>query len=136
MNSSEAVNRENLLAWVQDIESGKHRQANGVLRCGVENPQYCCLGRLCEVAMENDVSIRRVPDRTHIGRFGYTGHADSNTATAQTSRVPYPVTEWLGGQLRYGDLSKYAVMNDNGQTFLEIAAAIREDFDLGPREDA
>lgn len=112
--------------WCDDLEQD-HLQTGGRLhRVNHETGEhrYCCLGRLCEVAVEDgvplEVSVRAshdVPafdDVSYNGTFGY---------------LPGAVYEWLGVGPE-PSLNAYAHMNDAGYTFREIAERIRDDFGI------
>lgn len=117
------MNRENLLAWVQDLETTDAGQMQGSL-ANADRTQFCCLGRLCEIAgITHQVSHTDADD-------GYTMYGDGEDASG--GYLPPEAFEWLGttefsaefNQYRYSDL------NDDGATFPEIAAEIRQDFSL------
>lgn len=107
--------------WLAALESGHYRQVSNQLKSGDE---YCCLGVLADVCLQNDmvpegVVIRLRPYGTmeigHNGLFsaGYLGHSnelsDSFGLTAKQAR-------------------KLASLNDTGQDFPAIAAYIREEI--------
>jgi hypothetical protein len=46
--------------WVTALRSGEYRQGKGALkRKDDEGFQYCCLGVLCELAIENGVNVKQ-----------------------------------------------------------------------------
>ncbi len=119
------VNKENILKWAEDLESGKYPQAKGALN---NEEGLCCLGVACEGAIENGVPVSVV--RTQSGVF-YDGDRQV---------LPESVQDWLGmdsadpivefvaddGTETWDSL---AILNDDlGKTFPEIAAIIRENF--------
>ncbi len=127
--------RENLLLWVQALESGEYRQGVGRL-AGLEDGQwhYCCLGVLCEVAIGQGVPLEL--DSLSGNVKSYNGRG---------SLPPSEVFEWLGVTLEgVNDIEVEAAdqfytylaeANDHLKwDFLKIAGALRAKFDLGDRE--
>lgn len=118
-------NKENLRLWVEDLESGQHEQAELFMaKIQDEKTSYCCLGRLCEVAIANGVPLERTIRYFHLGynhdMHYYDGHGGSI--------VPRRVGDWTG--ISPDKLAHYATLNDKGCTFSEIAQQIRTDYDL------
>jgi hypothetical protein len=140
------INTVNMLKWIEDLETTDEPQSQGRLYGRADDGSrigYCCLGRACEVA-----GLRRVQS----GQFGgprtdeYVGsHATMGGAA----------TAWLSGGNTIPDVNYGAVfgvssggdvvvkpknnglsrtgasMNDNeGLTFKQIAAVLRETFEL------
>ena len=85
--------------------------------------KYCCLGVLCELAVEEKV----IPEPILLKRgvdfcYEYAGN---------TIELTNPVMEWAGMQTPHGVLpSKNALvnMNDKGSTFAEIAREIELNY--------
>lgn len=107
--------------WVRRLEGGDYTQGRTALRIGDE---YCCLGVLCEMAVEAGV-VRRVPNGNF---FGYT----NGEARPEEYLLPLPVMLWAGldtvnpwSQLLEEGLT---AMNDSGVPFSEIAQIIRDEF--------
>lgn len=118
------MNADNVRLWLEDLESGCSPQARGAL-CELdaegEPVGYCCLGRACEVAIAHGLELKV---SLRVGATMY-----NNCILL----LPEAVREWLGIVDRDVDLasvddfySGLAVMNDEGATFPEIAAYIRE----------
>lgn len=119
------LNLERLLAWVEDIETTDEQQIKSYLHT---DEGFCCLGRLCEVAgLDSEIIDVHSPNRY----FSYGEGMTSNSVMP-----PPEAYDWLGieeDERVFGetfDLGKYATMNDEGKTFKEIGAQIREDFGL------
>ena len=103
--------------WAADLESGLHKQGCGALHQSLATggDAFCCLGRLCVLAVENGV----IPAPKH-GFFGW--YYDSCKVS-----LPPAVQEWAGlsgnnGCMTDGD--SLAEMNDNGVSFAKIADII------------
>jgi hypothetical protein len=109
--------------WVDALRSGKYRQTRSALN---DNGGYCCLGVLCELAVEDGVTRRAPIDRC---RNGYTFNEDTtNLAGAFPPRAVY---KWAGLPeerlgVAVGGTETLAGMNDNGDSFEKIADAIEE----------
>lgn len=101
-------------AWAAVLEAGIVAQGNRQLRIDREDgpPAFCCLGVLCELALEAGAI------ESYVGGAGY----------------PFdPVRRWAGlytldGGFDGGDDS-LAAMNDAGLTFEAIAQTIRAEPD-------
>lgn len=125
---------------VEALESGEYEQGKHRLATQSDNGWlYCCLGVACEVALKNGVELKieqrpYYKDSTHTTivneKKSYDGH---------TTDLPAPVQNWLGwnddnGTVRTGIIQPRGLecktligINDNGATFQEIAAIIRQD---------
>jgi hypothetical protein len=110
--------------WTRRLESGDYLQGRGKLQ---EGDRYCCLGVLCEIAVEQGV-IRRP---AMVG--GVVTYDNYSTA-----HLPYSVAYWSGitpeGRLssKVGGWEDLTQLNDNGYTFKQIAEVIRTDALLKP----
>lgn len=120
------MNKEIKTLWTAALLSGKYRQGTGFLKINGRNgaeDRFCCLGVLCELAVEAGVTERLSEDyETVYGKVG-----DSNTAI-----LPLHIQEWAGivgrgGSYASGERS-LASDNDSGMTFPEIVDAINENF--------
>lgn len=111
--------------WVAALESGDYEQGVSLLAYeDGESMKYCCLGVLCELAVEAGVAIKR--------KVGNTVTYGDNEYDAT---LPPVVMFWAGieqeeGQFtdRLGDNKYLAALNDDGMPFTEIAGIIRERF--------
>lgn len=116
-----------LKLWVEDLRSGGWTQGTGALnRCslGVDGKRrFCCLGRLCELAVEAHITERVAAQGFHD--TGYTG-TPSGDDYDMYGMPPREVLDWAG--LTLEDALRYADMNDNHSSFREIAAEIERDF--------
>lgn len=87
--------------WVEALRSGKYRKGRGVLtevkKNGTKN--YCCLGVLCELYMEeNNLPIRigpQVSARSRDRMIVYYNEYDKF--------LPYEVRKWAGMESRLGE---------------------------------
>ena len=85
---------------------------------------HCCLGVLCELAIEAGVKV----ERTLIGDDGYEELYDN-----EAGALPASVMDWAGMNTEDGDFEtkdmcdeSLAALNDAGKTFAEIADIIEE----------
>ena len=99
--------------WVAALRSGYYTQQMGGL-ANLHRTEHCCLGVLCEIAIENGVEIdtyETVP-----------GFDD------ECAYLPRRVQDWAGIWNRYGrfkgDVHSLVAMNDQGYTFAGIANVI------------
>lgn len=115
--------------WANRLESGRYRRGHGYLRRATEDgDEYCCLGVLCEIAVEAGIVIRRGSSR---GTSAY-GRVDGLTTN---SCLPEAVAEWAQvtrmGELRVMDPEvggSLVYLNDGAMwSFEKIAQVIRDD---------
>ncbi len=113
------MNPEIKAQWVSALRSGNYAQGRNALRSG---DKYCCLGVLCELAVEAGVVVRR-PSKTSAG-YAYDNEA---------GYLPVNVREWSGVEssspivmpLDTDDVPTYlSSLNDVGRPFSEIADLI------------
>jgi hypothetical protein len=99
--------------WVKALESGKYRQTDSILHEKGKHgghPKFCCLGVICVVA-----KIKQEEESEDC--YFYDGDATS-------------LTENLLGKfgLTHNEQSTLMKMNDNGDSFKEIAQWIRKNL--------
>lgn len=111
------MNKENAAKWVAALRSGEYTQAEGRLRAG---DSFCCLGVLC------DLYARENPDCKWMQDGSFDVPDDCTLAPTSVPVVGDQVAAWIGEY----EPNSYAKMNDNGKTFLEIAAQIEKDAGL------
>lgn len=107
--------------WVKRLRSGKYMQGTGALRRTPvlsEQDKFCCLGVLCEIAVEQGV----IPPPARNGAAGSWNYGPSDAIPAYVTMPPPKVLQWAGlGQMSANLL---ASLNDKGETFGEIAKRI------------
>lgn len=121
------MNSEIKKEWVALLRSGKWIQARKAL---CEGDRRCCLGVLCELAVEKGVISSPVPLYLEPGRLAFEGCIFT---------LPYRVSVWagldsadpeVGAPIRSAsgdlELSWLSRLNDRGKTFPEIADLIEE----------
>lgn len=108
--------------WVAALRSGKYKQSTGVLR---HAGGFCCLGVLCEVAIEEGIPL--VVEKRGYGYNAITYNDSSHL-------LPRAVLSWA--EMRWDDgtflgrVRKSLVqMNDHGATFEEIANIIETHYE-------
>lgn len=112
------MNKEIAQKWVDALRSGKYEQTVATLtRLSEDGNTHCCLGILCELAVEDGVPITV----SNSANFRYYDEA--------SGMPPGPVYDWSG--LDRNKTEKYASMNDTDKaSFDEIASAIENDNNL------
>lgn len=117
-----SMNEEIKVRWVEALESGRFVQAKGSLRKKLGSGGYghCCLGVLCELALEAGLLVRGRRE-TYVSRA-----ADGEVASIVLPRV---VMEWAGLEQCNPYVSEnttLADLNDRGESFRYIAREIKE----------
>lgn len=119
--------------WVAALRSGRYRQGTGSLtRFDAEGrPRHCCLGVLCEVALEAGVianaSVHRVASDVDLG-----GERSERCYDGQYNYLPPSVVAWAGLDDRdplvvYGGRSvTLSSLNDDRQLSFAIIADLVE----------
>lgn len=107
--------------WVTALRSGEYQQSTGHLR---DKEGYCCLGVLCELAVEADI----IPASVY-----YDEYHDIREFAGETQFLPEIVQEWAGlddkdPYVRVTDVidDSLSNLNDGGHNFTEIAEYIVE----------
>lgn len=121
--------------WVEDLESGEHEQVKGymhILPHGGLPEGFCCLGRLCVLAIEKgECQIKSTVE----DRSAYDVRLNARLRGRRVASVSYDgersfpstvIRVWSG--VKKDKMKRYADMNDHGASFETIAAKIREDF--------
>ena len=113
--------------WVRRLRSGDYEQGTDYLRFG---DKYCCLGVLCDMAVEAGVIEETYGSLEKVSSFG------RDVGDRQTQRLPISVAQWSGlmgtpavtqecAEIRvYAGNMDLMEFNDNGTSFEEIATAI------------
>lgn len=118
---------ENQEAWLADLESGDIKQCKGVL--GLPTGERCCLGVACDLA---GVPHREIPRTSANGDVCLEYGVPGALGDKSVSQLPHTVLDWLqmrstngspDSNVRVGEA--LAGLNDNGKTFVEIAAEVR-----------
>ena len=78
--------------WVKALRSRKYEQ--GVAGLNSDDKRYCCLGVLCEVAMQNGLSLTK-DDDTDSEWVEYDGDAE---------QLPQSVADWVGLDSKIGSM--------------------------------
>jgi len=128
------MNRENMLTWIEALESEQYPQTQRTMYNG---EGFCCLGVLCDI---NGVEWKQ--DST--GDFGYSdgefhrgfpGQSVMDWLDVDLQKLRIPVTCLSPDQFdRLGSLGDHhprisvASLNDYGFSFTEIAALLRKEF--------
>ena len=128
------MNKDIKAEWVKKLRSGAYLQTKNVLKrtepdvgnSGIVPSGYCCLGVLCEIAVENEIGVWVATGRDYAG-FSRSG---------QSAFLPTDVARWA--EIRYSAYSsddddedadvigELMGMNDSGVPFAEIADYIEE----------
>jgi hypothetical protein len=110
--------------WADALESGQYKQARGLL-CRVDREtgtrSYCCLGVLCELAIEDGVPVSVHEHKTEYGH----GHVAFDKSG---SYLPESVVKWAGADNANPKVGERgAVWLNDGEhwSFAQIAEAIR-----------
>lgn len=116
--------------WANLLRSGKYAQGKNYL--GKDNT-YCCLGVLCELAVEQGIATKEVDE------YGFTRYSDLTGDDLSISSLPVAVQEWADMETGDGLFTDRAIdghyslvsMNDsmNGKTFSEIADVIMDNVE-------
>jgi hypothetical protein len=121
--------------WVEALRSGKYRKGRGVLtevkKNGTKN--YCCLGVLCELYMEeNNLPIRIGPQVSARSRDRMIVYYDE-----YDKFLPYEVRKWAGMDSRLGESNCGSVslwfLNDNPKakrSFKRMADIIEKNWSI------
>lgn len=100
----------NAKAWVAALRSGKYEQGRHALN---RNNKFCCLGVLCEVAIERGLPIKKTQQGSSVAYDGF---------LAAPSEAVY---QWAG--IDRSGVSTLARKNDDGATFEQIARYIESE---------
>lgn len=98
--------------WIAALRSGRYQQGQEYLN---RRKRFCCLGILCEVAVESGLPIRV---EKVDGVITYNG---------QSCGVPEEIANWAGLTTLLGELApghsegSLYYLNDTGSTFEQIA---------------
>lgn len=116
--------------WVEALRSGEYPQGKGYLN---RNGQYCCLGVLCELAVQDEVVEPGVISDVYASQgFFYDDEQwHLPQSVAKWAGMPHKKYDWdsergyYEANPRVGD-DTVAELNDKGVKFEEIADRIEE----------
>lgn len=154
---TQKINPEVKAKWLDALRSGQYTQTTGVLHQAIAMPDrpvgFCCLGVLCEVAIQEGVNLTPKDDGT--GRVMYQSPAPSSSAQStfsNLSTLPTVVGQWAGfhdqdggigvlptearasvpridpatGETYEAEATTLAEFNDSGYDFNQIADLIEK----------
>lgn len=121
------MNPEVRTAWLGRLRSGDYLQAFGKLRRDDpdEEPSFCCLGVLCELAVEAGV-VERAPQSYSTV---YVDVAVGGAGDRSDNYLPFAVQRWAGLDARPDPLvagRSLGTWNDAGASFARLADLIEE----------
>lgn len=109
------------MEWADLLESGEIKQGTGILN--YKNNEMCCLGVLCNMAAVEGHT--EAYNKLNVVTFG---DDKDNSRTI----LPKNVMKWSGIKDPYGYIKSKSKclteLNDNGESFEEIAKIIREHY--------
>jgi len=112
--------------WVEHLRSGEYPQTDGYLHIktpGLEKKadRFCCLGVLCEMAVEAGVVVRfgECADGVH-------GYRDPDSEVVSTHLPNISVKRWAG--LQEDQINNLSRMNDEGRSFEYLANVIEQEM--------
>ena len=116
--------------WIKRLRSGDYVQGINALRDNYD--KHCCLGVLCEIAVEREITERWENYAEWPGTYAYGSNDDDSL---KTGTMPDEVWKWAGlyddvGSYKdnYNDVATLTHLNDTGSTFDEIANVIERYF--------
>lgn len=117
--------------WVRRLRSGDYEQTTARLkRYEDDNVSYCCLGVLCELAVENGIIKEGDTEVRQLGEVAVFG----SPTEASSAKLPSEVAEWAGlkssvGRFinERGSYRSLTELNDGGKKFSEIADIIESE---------
>lgn len=102
--------------WLEALESGNYKKGKSALRTKLDS--YCCLGVLCQMAVEEGVT--QLIDRANeYDAYGYGPSEDLYS----TAFLPQDVREWAG--VEWSAETHLADVNDCTETFAEVIEIIK-----------
>lgn len=112
--------------WVKELRSGKYKQGKRRLRSAQD--EYCCLGVLCEMAVNHKIVE---PPTNDTFCYTYTDNSDNTGQKSQTAGLPFSIKKWAGVRDTLGSFNKsgLSVLNDRGESFERIADVIEAEPD-------
>lgn len=129
----DGIDRVSILNWLEALESDKYKQTVGMLVNG-NGQGFCCLGVMCKL---EGLEVKRAETGDYFDngtiRLPIINAFFTDKGRELTGTPTIDITEKYGfGDVwenpKYLAIRKYINMNDDGKTFKEIAAALREDY--------
>lgn len=103
--------------WLEALRSGEYDQAKGTLKEDQEDGSvgYCCLGVLCEVAVQEGVIKPAVPWKP-IDDDDYMGNCGHYKYDTEMDVLPDAVMEWAGINSKSGMLPEFFTFENSEHT--------------------
>jgi hypothetical protein len=111
--------------WLQALESGEWKQADGVL---FDGEGYCCLGVACRLVDDKHPALALEGDGYSVG-WSEDGASNQQTAPPDVQSgllLKTPNGDFVGRRFWLRGHPSLTDANDNGASFPEIAAHIRK----------
>jgi hypothetical protein len=114
--------------WVEALRSGRYPQHQEVLN--QPGKGFCCLGVLCEIAVEDDILVRKTyHDRSYIGYVQPDEEGEVATHILTNAIIRWAGLSHLNSETttKNGKTKSLTAWNDSGEaSFNEIADMIEE----------
>lgn len=107
---------ENRRRWVEELRSGRRKQAQQVLRRG---DTFCCLGVWCDIRVDDDAGWVTVDPDEYGNRPTHGYRSEPDWRAGATEMLTRPLAYELG--MSMGFTQDLAKKNDNGMSFEDLA---------------
>lgn len=113
--------------WVERLESGTIKQSKGKL--GLETGERCCLGVLCDIAVENGIipppSVCSARELSYAGTTLVLADKIRDWVGLSSNNGLFNFSEAFMLEKRHEEHEELTAMNDRGVSFSTIAALIK-----------
>lgn len=114
------MKKTNKKLWIRALRSGEYRQGQGRL---CDNNRFCCLGVAYDVLVDGEWERKN----DYANRWGIREIAGSDS-NLSTGMLPVYILDKI--ELDMYDVNSLVEMNDNGDSFEEIADWIEENVEV------
>lgn len=117
--------------WTKLLRSEEFPQGGGALRSADGN--YCCLGVLCEMAVQEGIIPAAWLQYPTSADYTYGVPGDRTTGDYSMGILPNAVREWAGMSSTNGSIDEdvaLSTLNDQGMSFPDIANLIDQNVDI------
>lgn len=121
------MNQDVKALWLTALRSGKYKQATGSLQ--TSDNKFCCLGVLCELAVEAGVIERKQSSPEYAYRYKPLPREDGMSVYGSSTGLFREVMDWAGIETAAASYETSVEPNDIDRNLVGLNDGLRHSFE-------